>query len=411
MKSLAKKAVIFGAGKIGRSFIGQLFSRGGYEVVFVDVYKPVIDELNRRGNYNVVVKSEQETVLNIKNVRGVMASDEEAVAHEIATAHVLAVSIGQHGLKSAITLISKGLLFRKKKLYNIPLDIIIAENLRNAAEYFKTELIPLLPATYPFDKLVGLVETSIGKMVPIMLKKDMEEDILQVFGEPYNTLVLDKMAFKNPIPEIAGLAPKENMKAWVDRKLFIHNLGHATVAYLGHLAHPDSIFLFEALSDNQLKEEVRNTMLQAADILLKKYPEEFTLESLTEHIDDLLRRFQNIALGDTIYRVGCDLQRKLGAEDRIAGAIHLALELNLPYHLILKALVNGCHFKATDERGETLQVDTEFRKIYASGIENVLTSICGFDEDAHKMVITKGIAIDNSLAINGMRLKLRIINS
>ena len=79
MKSLAKKAVIFGAGKIGRSFIGQLFSRGGYEVVFVDVYKPVIDELNRRGNYNVVVKCEQETVMNIKNVRGVMASDEEAV--------------------------------------------------------------------------------------------------------------------------------------------------------------------------------------------------------------------------------------------------------------------------------------------------------------------------------------------
>jgi mannitol-1-phosphate 5-dehydrogenase len=397
MKLLEKKAVIFGAGKIGRSFIGQLFSRGGYEVVFVDVYKPVIDELNRRGNYNVVVKCEQETVMNIKNVRGVMASDEEAVAHEIATAHILAVSIGQQGLKSAITLISKGLLFRKKKMYNIPLDIIIAENLRNAAEYFKTELIPLLPATYPFEKLVGLVETSIGKMVPIMLKKDMEEDILQVFGEPYNTLVLDKMAFKNPIPEIAGLAPKENMKAWVDRKLFIHNLGHATVAYLGHLSHPDSIFLFEVLSDNQLKEEVRNTMLQAADILLAKYPEEFTIESLTEHIDDLLRRFQNVTLGDTIYRVGCDLQRKLGAEDRISGAIHLACELNLPYHLILKALVSGCHFNATDEHGETMQADTEFRKINSSGIENVLTSICGFDKVDDQIVISEAMSINSSM--------------
>jgi mannitol-1-phosphate 5-dehydrogenase len=335
--------------------------------------------------------------MNIKNVRGVMASDEEAVAHEIATAHVLAVSIGQHGLKSAITLISKGLLFRKKKMYNIPLDIIIAENLRNAAEYFKTELIPLLPATYPFEKLVGLVETSIGKMVPIMLKKDMEEDILQVFGEPYNTLVLDKMAFKNPIPEIAGLAPKENMKAWVDRKLFIHNLGHATVAYLGHLSHPDSIFLFEVLSDNQLKEEVRNTMLQAADILLAKYPEEFTIESLTEHIDDLLRRFQNVTLGDTIYRVGCDLQRKLGAEDRISGAIHLACELNLPYHLILKALVSGCHFNATDEHGETMQADTEFRKINSSGIENVLTSICGFDKVDDQIVISEAMSINSSM--------------
>ena len=42
------KLVLFGAGKIGRSFIGQLFSRGGYEVVFIDVFKPVIDELNLR---------------------------------------------------------------------------------------------------------------------------------------------------------------------------------------------------------------------------------------------------------------------------------------------------------------------------------------------------------------------------
>ena len=62
----SRKLVIFGAGKIGRSFIGQLFSRGGYEVVFIDVYKPVIDELNRRGNYNVIVKSEKEEILNIK---------------------------------------------------------------------------------------------------------------------------------------------------------------------------------------------------------------------------------------------------------------------------------------------------------------------------------------------------------
>ena len=34
-----KKILIFGAGKIGRSFIGQLFSRAGYELVFIDANK------------------------------------------------------------------------------------------------------------------------------------------------------------------------------------------------------------------------------------------------------------------------------------------------------------------------------------------------------------------------------------
>ena len=392
-----EKLVLFGAGKIGRSFIGQLFSRGGYEVVFIDVFQPVISELNVRQNYNVVIKGDVETVINIRNVRGVFAGDVEQVIREIATARILAVSVGLNGLKSIIPLIANGITSRFKSTGASPLDIIIAENLRNAAEFMYQELKKHLPEGYPLDEQVGLIETSIGKMVPIMPKKEMEEDILQVFAEPYNTLILDKLAFKNPIPEIEGLSPKENMKAWVDRKLFIHNLGHATAAYLGYQAHPDATFLYEILSDSKLKETVRNTMLQAADILLKKYPDEFTVESLTDHIDDLLRRFQNRALGDTLFRVGCDLQRKLSAEDRLAGAIHLACELKLPYHLILTALVYGCHFNATDEAENRLPSDQEFGKIYAKGIKEVLTSICRFDELSHNEVISEAIAIDSQL--------------
>jgi len=370
------RIVLFGAGKIGRSFIGQLFSRGGYEVVFVDVFQPVIDELNKRHQYNVVIKSDRDEVMIIKNVRGVLATDEKAVISEIANADILAVSIGQQGLPSAIPLIAKGLLQRRKISGDLPLDIIIAENLRNAADFFRAELKKFLPVDYPVDKLVGLVETSIGKMVPIMLKKDIEADILQVFAEPYNNLILDKKAFKNPIPVIEGLSPKENMKAWVDRKLFIHNLGHATTAYLGFKFNPDFVFLYEALAVNEIKSKVRDTMLQAADILLKKYPDEFTLEALTEHTDDLIFRFQNRALGDTIYRVGCDLKRKLGADDRLAGAIRLALELNMPYDKILEAYIAGCSFKATDEMGNRLQVDIDFsEKFEKYGIDWVLSEI------------------------------------
>ena len=396
---LHDKLVLFGAGKIGRSFIGQLFSRGGYEVVFIDVFRPVIDELNLRHNYNVVIKSDVETVINIKNVRGVFGGDTEQVIEEIATARIVAVSVGQNGLKSIIPLIAKGIIRRFETVGATPLDIIIAENLRNAAEFVSQELKENLPEGYPLEERVGLIETSIGKMVPIMLKKDVDEDILQVFAEPYNTLILDKRAFKNPIPEIEGLAPKENMKAWVDRKLFIHNLGHATAVYLGYLAHPEATYLYEVLADSQLKAIVRKTMLQAAELLLAKYPDEFTIESLTEHTDDLIRRFQNKALGDTLFRIGCDLQRKLSAEDRLAGAIHLAFELKLPYDLILKALVCGCHFSATDEAGTRLQSDLEFDKIYAKGIKEVLTSVCGFDEHTDRDLIFEAVIVDNSLML------------
>ena len=393
------KLVLFGAGKIGRSFIGQLFSRGGYEVVFIDVYKPVIDELNRRHHYNVVIKGDPQTVLNIQNVRAVYAGEEQKVIQEIVSASIVAVSVGQNGLRSIIPLLAKGIIKRFDCVQALPLDIIIAENLRNAAEFMRAQFKIALPSGYPFEQRVGLIETSIGKMVPIMLQKDMEEDILQVFAEPYNTLILDKRAFKNPIPDIEGLAPKQNMKAWVDRKLFIHNLGHASAVYLGYLAHPDATYLYEVLSDSQLRDVVRKTMLQAADILLAKYPGEFTIGSLTDHIDDLLRRFQNKALGDTLFRVGCDLKRKLSSQDRLSGAIHLARELKLPYDLILKSLVCGCHFGATDEAGKRLQSDLEFELIFAKGISEVLTSVCGFAYDSDAELIQDAISIDNSLKL------------
>lgn len=370
------KMVLFGAGKIGRSFIGQLFSRGGYEVVFVDIYQPVIDALNRRRSYKVIIRAEQEEVLMVGNVRGVLASDEEAVVKEIVTADLLAISVGQQGFSRAIPLIAQGLCLRWAQPTPPPLDLIIAENLRNAAEYFKKEITDILPHNYPFDRLVGLVETSIGKMVPIMTRKDQEADILQVFAEPYNSLILDKKGFKNPVPAVEGLAPKENIKAWVDRKLFIHNLGHATAAYLGYQYNPEFTWLWEVLEVDSLREKIKATMMQSARLLLMTYPDDFTGEDLERHIDDLLHRFANKCLGDTIYRVGCDLNRKLSANDRLAGAIQLALEWKKPYNLIWDAFVAGCSFRATDEAGQRLEGDVDFcRQFEEKGLPGVLKEI------------------------------------
>ena len=397
---MQNKLVLFGAGKIGRSFIGQLFSRGGYEVVFVDVYKPIIDALNARGEYNVIIKGKQEAVIKVNNVRGVYASDEHLVTEEIRFAGIVATAVGQNGLPDVLPLLAKGLVKRMEQNPDLPLDVIIAENLRNAAPYFETELKKQLPENYPFSKMIGLVETSIGKMVPLMTQKDMQYDILQVFAEEYNTLILDKKAFKNPIPQIEGLAPKDNMKAWVDRKLFIHNLGHAASAYLGYFYNPKFIYLYEVLEIPEIFNEVREIMKQSAAALLKKYANDFTEESLQIHIEDLLERFQNKALGDTLFRVGCDLKRKLGPDDRLAGAIKLAVEMKLSYQKILKALVCGCRFRATGEDGKMLGTDIEFAEIYNTGIRNVLTRICCFDEVRDKKLIEEAEKMGKNLSFN-----------
>jgi len=177
-----KKLVLFGAGNIGRSFIGQLFSRSGHEVVFVDIVEPIIEALNQRRSYNVIIKGDKEEIINVNHVRGVLASDKDEVVEEVSTADIIASCVGNNALPHIIPLIAKGLTKRYERDKNLPLDIIIALNMRDAAEYFEKELSNNVDDDYPLNKIIGLVETSIGKMVPIMTKEDMEADILQIFA-------------------------------------------------------------------------------------------------------------------------------------------------------------------------------------------------------------------------------------
>jgi mannitol-1-phosphate 5-dehydrogenase len=385
-----KKLILFGAGNIGRSFIGQLFSRSGYEVVFIDIVEPIIEALNKRRSYNVIIKDDKEEVINVNHVRGVLASDKGKVVEEVSTADIIASCVGNNALPHIIPLIAEGLIKRYERDKDHHLDIILALNMRDAAEYFEKELSKITGDDYPLNKIVGLVETSIGKMVPIMTKEDMKADILQIFAEPYNNLILDKKAFKNPIPDVKGLSPKDNMKAWVDRKLFIHNLGHAVITYPGHLYDRKFIYLYEVLAVKELYNKTRETMMETAEILMKEYPGEFTIEDLEDHIDDLLRRFTNKALGDTVYRVGRDLLRKLGPEDRLAGAIKMGLAHNMNVDKILYSLVCSFYFRAADESGNMFDKDIEFvEKYFKNGIEYILVNVCGFNRDKHKHITRK----------------------
>ncbi|MBN1299318.1 MAG: mannitol-1-phosphate 5-dehydrogenase, partial [Actinobacteria bacterium] len=348
--------------------------------------------LNSKGFFNIIIKGKTEEKIIVNNVRGVHASDKEKVANELATADIAATSVGNNALINIMPLLAQGLKKRYEKNSSLPLDIIIAENMRNVSQYFKKELTVLLGIGYPMEELLGLIETSIGKMVPIMSKKDMEEDILQIFAEPYNDLILDSKAFKNPIPNVKGLCPKNNIKAWVDRKLFVHNLGHAAVSYIGYLHNRDFVYLYEALSVKEIFNRVRNAMKQSAEILIKHYPNEFLKKDLDEHINDLLERFSNVSLGDTIYRVGMDLLRKLSGQDRLAGAIMLGLEHGMAIDNILHVLVCGCYFRATGESGQMFERDREFvKKYFSKGLEYVLINVCSFDKIKHENIISQAL--------------------
>ena len=369
--------LIFGAGKIGRSFIGQIFGLAGYEVIFVEIDKSMVEALNRRGSYPVVIKGIKEEVIRVPNVRALCFYRKEEVAREVSTASLLAVSVGPNALGRVIPQISRGIRKRYQSNPDQPVDIIIAENMRDAASYMKERLIPQLPVNYPAGRLLGLVETSIGKMVPIMPEEELEKDPLKVFAEPYNELILDGTAFKGSIPDVKELAPKSNMKAWVDRKAFIHNPGHATAAYMGAYQHPEAKYLYEVLRDGRVYNFTREVMQQASLILLAEYPDDFSRQEPEDQTDDLLKRFGNRALGDTLFRAGRDIMRKLGPDDRFMGIIRMAQPHGLAYGKILEAMIYGLLFRGKDESGKPYPGDVSMAGALSEDPGKTIDEVCG----------------------------------
>ena len=111
----------------------------------------------------------------------------------------------------------------------------------------------------------------------------------------------------------------------------------------------------------------------------------------------MLYRFQNKALGDTIFRVGCDLMRKLSPEDRIIGALNSAIEYKTDYREIVFVLTCALNFRAKDEQGEMFPGDIDFMSIFNKGIDEVLTHICKFDKAKAGELYAKIISLQNSI--------------
>jgi len=376
------KFVQIGAGNIGRSFIGQLFARAGFEVVFIDVNETLVHELNRRRRYRVEIKDVEPATLWIEGVRAVDGRDLEACAHELATCRLAGTAVGAKAVPHILPTIAAGLRERVR-LGHPPLDLIIAENLRGAAEVFREGLRQHLPADFPLDENLGLIETSIGKMVPIMPEDVRQQDPLLVYAEAYNTLICDARGFRNPIPDVPGLDPKQNMAAYVDRKLFVHNLGHACCAYFGHLVDPVMEYIWQAIEHPLIATATRRAMWESGRALVRGYPDEFDEAGMSEHIEELVRRFANQALGDTIFRVGRDIPRKLGHEERLVGAMLFDVRHGVVEPLVTAhAAAAAFFFRATDEHGQLFDADRQFaEELFPQGVAYVLTRVSGLREE------------------------------
>ena len=359
------KAVMYGGGNIGRGFIGALMSFSGYEVTFIDVAEPVVDGLRERGCYPLRILSGQGSEdLVVRNVTAVNGNDTGAAARAIAACDLMATAVGARILKFIVPNIVAGLRLRWAEGGG-PLNIIICENLNDANKIVERMIKDQLePAEIEkFDREVGLVEASIGRMVPVQTDEMKDGDPLRVCVESYGFLPVDKAAFKGGVPGLRDMVPFEPFDFFVKRKLFIHNMGHATTAYLGGLKGVE--YIYEAIDDPDIRVIAQNAMLESALALSRHYGVD--LGGIVLHITDLLGRFTNAALRDTCARVGGDPARKLAPADRLIGSALMSLSEGITPAYIAVGAAAGLK-RYLDEAGQAQST---------SAARSVLTGLCG----------------------------------
>ncbi|MBS4175560.1 mannitol-1-phosphate 5-dehydrogenase [Bacillus sp. FJAT-49736] len=364
-----KQAVHFGAGNIGRGFIGALFSQSDYHVTFVDIADQIIDQLNRDKQYQVKLATDQQESMTIKNVSGLNnMKQENEVVEAIKNATYLTTAIGPTILPRIAPLIAKGLTERVKesseKLY-----VIACENQISATDLLKGYIFEHLDEDTKAnitDK-VYFFNSAVDRIVPIQNNNGS----LDVLVEPYYEWVVETT---EDIPHVEGMKIVADLAPYIERKLFTVNTGHAVIAYLGYLENKPTID--QTLADDSIEKQVQNTLGETGAYLINQYG--LNSDEHQQYIQKIIRRFKNAYLNDAVTRVGRSPIRKLGPNDRLVRPAVEANKAGLPYTNLAKAIASALLFDyKEDEEAVKLQ-----EMIHLQGVKHVLKEISGLDENS-----------------------------
>ncbi|MCT9818801.1 mannitol-1-phosphate 5-dehydrogenase [Microbacterium sp. W1N] len=342
------KAVHFGAGNIGRGFVGLLLHEGGYELVFSDVAAPLVDAINAASSYTVHEVGDGGTDKTVTGFRAVNSAEEpDRLIAEIAGADVVTTAVGPTILKFVAPPILAALRVRDPEA--APLQVMACENAIGATDILREEIVTRAGDEWPqLAARAVFANTAVDRIVPAQPAGGG----VDVTVEPFYEWAIERPPFGDAPPHIPGAHFVDDLAPYIERKLFTVNTGHATTAYLGALAGADKIS--DALADDQVATAVEATLQETSALLAAKHG--LDPAELADYRATILRRFANPELPDTVGRVGRQPLRKLSRHERFIGPAAEAAERGLPVQALVTAIAAALRFTdADDEQAVALQ--------------------------------------------------------
>ncbi|UKA54266.1 mannitol-1-phosphate 5-dehydrogenase [Arthrobacter sp. FW305-BF8] len=330
------KAVHFGAGNIGRGFVGLLLHEAGYEVVFADVADALISQLAGTDSYSVHEVGENPAVRTVDNFRAVNSGTQEAqLIEEIATADIVTTAVGPHILKFVAPAIAKGIAARAAGLP--PLQVMACENAINATDLLRESIVS------SWDEAAGsladsavFANTAVDRIVP----NQEPGQGLDVTVETFYEWVIDRTPFGGAAPVIPGATFVDELGPYIERKLFTVNTGHASAAYFGFEAGLEKIS--DAMADEDVAADVRAVLDETKQLLVSKHG--FSYDEQEAYVQKILGRFTNPHLPDTVNRVGRAPLRKLSRHERFIGPAAELAERGIVPEALLGAIAAALRF-------------------------------------------------------------------
>lgn len=364
-------AVHFGAGNIGRGFIGKLLSEAGYQVCFADVNTEIVDLLNQRKEYRVVLASERQEEAIVKNVLAInSAAGPEEVINKIAEADLVTTAVGPNILPIIADVLAKGLRKRIQSSKK-PLNIIACENMIGGTAFLKEKVYEKLSEEEKkvCDQSFGFPNAAVDRIVP----NQVNEDKLMVAVEPFYEWVVDQSKMVGDIPEVEGITFVDDLEPYIERKLFTVNTGHAITAYLGYQSGLETIK--EAMDNAEVRSIVEGALKESGAVLIEKY--QFDSEAHMTYINKIINRFLNPHISDEVTRVGRSPIRKLGPSDRLISPAKQYVELleKEPVYLV-KGIVAALRYDFEKDE-EAVQIQETIKQ---GGFEQALKEYCQLDE-------------------------------
>jgi mannitol-1-phosphate 5-dehydrogenase len=336
---MSKKAVHFGAGNIGRGFIGLVLHNAGYEVVFADVNAELIDALARSTSYLVREVGAAASISTVDNYRALNSATHEAeVIREIASADVVTTAVGPPILRFVAPVIAAALA--KRAPTRAPLAIMACENAIGATDILREHVMDSLADPLLAQRAV-FANTAVDRIVP----GQPEGDGLDVTVEAFFEWAIESAPFGDAVPVIPDAHFVENLDPYIERKLFTVNTGHATTAYHGFLAGATSIA--EAISMPVVRREVLAVLAETKALLVNKHA--FSELVQQDYIDANLARFASEELADTVERVGRQPLRKLSRHERFVGPAAELAEHGISPEALVRAMGAALRFDVPDD--------------------------------------------------------------